>query len=1668
MKRSSLVAAMALSVALSGPLAADDWPAYRHDLARSGVTAEQLPTPLHRQWTHQPAHAPMPAWPEPGRELHRIAFDYVFDVVAANGLAYYGSSADGKVYALDLATGLVPWSFLTEGPVRFAPAVENGRVFVASDDGFLYCLSAGAGELLWKFRGGPRDAKLLGNGRMMSRWPLRSGVAVEGGTVYVTAGMWPSEGIYAYALNAETGEVVWENAASGTSYVTQPHPGSFSMTGVSPQGYVLGREGQIFLPTGRSVPAAFNRTTGELDYYRSQPTSWGNRWGGCWAFIADGLLFNWRCHIGPDIDILLGEFKPDKNDGMVAFDAKTGKELREFTGKLDAVVADGVLYATGSGTVTAYDLAKWIKGAKAADCTKWEASHGRAYAVVLAGKTLLVGGQGTVTAFDAAGGKQLWQDKVKGQARGLAVADGRLLASTTAGGIVCYGGEAVEQPAVVSAKQQAPAFDDERTAALARRILDETGTREGFCLALGAGDGELLYHLASESMLTICCVEPSKRRASRVRKALDGAGLHGVRVMVHQGSLEELAYPDYFADLILLGDGTSRRLSGCSAAEIYRVLRPCGGTVWIPPSGRGAALRTVGRFLGGGPYTAEAIALWLREGGVPEAEVQVTESAVRVVRGTLPETDDWTHQYACAGRTGASRDRRVRLPLKLLWFGEPGPARLTTRHWGGPAPLCVGGRMFVAGQRSIMAHDAYNGRPLWRRDFEQAAWWPTRARGASMAADGGSVYLVQGKVCLRLDAATGETKQTYQLPKAPAPISEAEAAKMRWCCLAVAGDRVLGMMGSDREGRAIFVLGKDGKNRWAQAALGTVGVNCLSMDDARVYAVERTSPAEVEKARRRGEKVPGAWRLVARDANAGKLAWQTAEGIEGRTELWLSEGVLVATSTSGLSGYDAAKGKLLYTRAVPVRRFPVIAGGTLYAEPFAYDLRTGEPKQRANPFSGDETQWEFHRSYGCGAIAGAPNILLFRSGTLGMYDLMGDGGVFNFGGVRAGCYVNAIAANGLVFSPPADAACTCSYSLRTTVALAPARQQRSWSVFYDRLPSGSVRQAALNLGATGDRRDPDGTLWLALPRPVTRTHRRDIAVPFRVTMQEGFGPYRRDSSRLGVRGTDRPWLYASGLKGLKRAEIDLQVLDRGIAAWRAAGPPKVDGHLIEPDWQHARPYRVEAEKAEVRVTHDALGLHLACRRDPAGVWKAATKGLDEAIWQDHSFEVFLSPLAAGNAPARKCLHLGVSASGARYDAAWTYVSPWPARSIPKLAVTIDGKADDWGDKGLKVVSLPAAGGKMRAAKNFDPSLRLAWSDQGVLILAVVRDDAIHEAPNASRLWEGDSVELFMTPRPGSGEMFQVVLSPGADPKQPKPRWRFYDSRRATKGQALTMKAAGAKTPDGYLIEAFLPWSNLKIDTARQIMFGLQVFVNDNDKPGGVKQAFRAQWHPGGHPLQNRDPHAFQRFQLASAPDEPIVFQRGPKPGKQGLYDAVKPYPFPLTVPPLGAKGEETRFNGEWSSKVRADSEGFVAEMTVPWTTLTAEGLSEDSLMIDFASRGPLRAAPRLGRGYERLVLVPTEAALPRPVSVRLHFAELDDVKRGQRVFDVKLGGVTVLKDFDVVRAARGSHRALVRQFDGIMATRTVTIELVPKAAELTPATAPILSAIEILPPRRPE
>ena len=84
------------------------------------------------------------------------------------------------------------------------------------------------------------------------------------------------------------------------------------------------------------------------------------------------------------------------------------------------------------------------------------------------------------------------------------------------------------------------------------------------------------------------------------------------------------------------------------------------------------------------------------------------------------------------------------------------------------------------------------------------------------------------------------------------------------------------------------------------------------------------------------------------------------------------------------------------------------------------------------------------------------------------------------------------------------------------------------------------------------------------------------------------------------------------------------------------------------------------------------------------------------------------------------------------------------------------------------------------------------------------------------------------------------------------------------------------------------------------------------------------------------------------------------------------------------------------------------------------------------------------------------AKAPRSYTVRLHFCEPDDVKPGQRVFDVRLGGKSVLEEFDVMATTRTRHKAVVREFKKVTAATELTIDLVARTG------TPLLNGVEIV------
>lgn len=1163
---------------------ANDWPTYCHDIARSGVTSEVVRVPLNEGWVFQARHAPQPAWDSPDPDhfanpgagfgaLRRLRFDDAFHVAVVDGAVYFGSSVDNKIYCLDASSGRVRWTRITGGPIRLAPSVADGRVFVGSDDGWVWCLRADDGSVIWKRRAAPEDRRVLGHGKMISLWPVRTGVLVDGDVAYFGAGIFPAEGIFLHAVRVDDGREIWRNDACGEDPQSR----------VSPQGYLLASKTTLYAPTGRISPAAFERRSGRLLY-----EAYFRQAGGTYALLADQ-------------DIYTGTEK------IVAYRGKSGDEMATFQGE-KMVIAGNTAYLAGKGQLTALD--------RKTRTARWTVACPDNQALILAGDTLLAGGAGRVVAIGTACGKVLWKGAVKGSAKGLAVAAGQLLVSTDRGTIHCFRAQGSPQHGPVTPAVDEDPYRDSPLGPMFRQaaetILSRTSVKRGYCLVLGCETGQLALELARRSELMIYVVEPDAAKVAAAREALDAAGVHGDRVCVEQWPLEHVPYSDYFANLVVSETAMVNGTVPGSPGEAFRMLKPLGGTAILgQPSTRVA---------GAGPLRTEALRHWLEPAKLEGSHVQSDDHGIwlTVTRGPLPGAGSWTHQYANPGNTACSDDQRVKCPLGILWFGKPGPEHEVERHLRAAAPLSIDGRLFVEGLDAITAYDAYNGLELWRRDIPGAMRTNVSHNTGNLALDHNGLFVAAGDRCLRLEPSTGRTMATYELPLA------GDDKPRRWGYVACVGKRLYGSRvanppgvgqteqppreksapykADDAESQAdcLFALDiESGKPHWVypckplpqnSLAIGDDSIFFVSPDltpderrqvvDQRQQWIESLPEAQQTKAKN-PDKGVCMGRVVALDARTGRVRWQTPVdltgcGGDGHAErCWTKQeaklgtmvhnGVLVVFGVY-LDGHHwarffagqfdgrriialrASDGQVLWSRETGFRVRPLIIGDTLHAEPWKFDLQTGEPETRINPITGQPGRWQFARpGHHCGCPSASPNCLFFRSFTLGYYDLFGDFGTIHFGGQRPGCWINAIAAAGLVLVPEASAGCTCAFPNACTVAFQPKSANKAWGMYSAPGPIQPVERLALNLGMSGDRNDAAGKLWLGYPRPYGNPPpgypKPGGALVLRfdldVTFYPGGGFDKRNSFYTNFTGTDDPWLFASAAHGLHKIVIPL-------------------------------------------------------------------------------------------------------------------------------------------------------------------------------------------------------------------------------------------------------------------------------------------------------------------------------------------------------------------------------------------------------------------------------------------------------------------------------------------------------------------------------------------------
>lgn len=201
------------------------------------------------------------------------------------------------------------------------------------------------------------------------------------------------------------------------------------------------------------------------------------------------------------------------------------------------------------------------------------------------------------------------------------------------------------------------------------------------------------------------------------------------------------------------------------------------------------------------------------------------------------------------------------------------------------------------------------------------------------------------------------------------------------------------------------------------------------------------------------------------------------------------------------------------------------------------DWAPEQPKAglRINPLTGEEEPRVFPKSYGCDGGFDYGGIYTFRSGTAAFYDKKVESGTIHISGPRSGCTNSIVPAGGILNVPYYYEGCTCSYPLPMALALFSMpethEQWATWGAVERQRLHGRIERLGLNLGAPGDRRTRDGTLWL--DHPSVGGSSPDIEVVTEPAQPEVF--YQHSLWMQGGRGW--PWVASSGLKGLRSLSV---------------------------------------------------------------------------------------------------------------------------------------------------------------------------------------------------------------------------------------------------------------------------------------------------------------------------------------------------------------------------------------------------------------------------------------------------------------------------------------------------------------------------------------------------
>ena len=168
-----------------------DWPTYRGGPERAGTYPGPIADELKLKWRSQI-----------GGKLSQ-------PVIAGDTLLCV-SLERNKLIAMDAATGETRWSHIFSGRVDSPPTLHQGMAITGCSDGYVYNFRMHDGELIWRFRAAPDDARLVAYNRVESVWPVHGSVLVHDDRLWFAAGRnsYLDGGIDLFRLDPATARVL--------------------------------------------------------------------------------------------------------------------------------------------------------------------------------------------------------------------------------------------------------------------------------------------------------------------------------------------------------------------------------------------------------------------------------------------------------------------------------------------------------------------------------------------------------------------------------------------------------------------------------------------------------------------------------------------------------------------------------------------------------------------------------------------------------------------------------------------------------------------------------------------------------------------------------------------------------------------------------------------------------------------------------------------------------------------------------------------------------------------------------------------------------------------------------------------------------------------------------------------------------------------------------------------------------------------------------------------------------------------------------------------------------------------------------------------------------------------------------------------------------------------